>query len=144
MDASSTSAKLPCLYEWHTVLVVDDEPAALRAVARSLHREPYDLVVVDDPRAVLGVLQQKDVSLVVADRRMPGMEGDRLLQEVWRWSPTTVGVILSGWPAEDAPEDVDFRLRSVLRKPWDDQDLKRTIRTLLSERERDVARRGRR
>jgi DNA-binding NtrC family response regulator len=144
MDASPTSAKLPCLYWWHTVLVVDDEPAALRAVARSLHREPYDLVVVDGPRAALALLLQKDVSLVVADRRMPEMEGDRLLQEVWKRSPTTVGVILSGWPGEDAPEAVDIRLRGLLRKPWDDQDLKRTIRTLLAERERDLARRVRR
>lgn len=143
MTSSPAAPKLPCLYWWHTVLVVDDDPAALRAVARSLRREPYDLVAAEAPGDALEVLRRKDVSLVVADRRMPEMEGDRLLEEVWRRSPTTVGVILSGYPGEEPPEEGGRRPRVVLGKPWDDLSLKHTIRALLSERERELAARTR-
>ncbi len=133
--------KLPSLYWWHTVLHVDDEPESLRAVARALHREPYDLLRADGPRGALSLLLRKDISLVIADRRMPEMEGERLLEEVWRRSPTTVGVILSGWPVpETASEGSGRRPRCVLAKPWDDETLKRTIRSLLVERERELAR----
>jgi DNA-binding NtrC family response regulator len=139
MTASKTIPKLPCLYWWHTVLLVDDEGEARRAVGRTLHREPYDLLTADSPRSALERILQKDVSLVIADRRMPEMEGDRLLEEVWKRSPTTVGVILSGYPSADGPApELERRPRCVLGKPWEDAELKRTIRQLLAEREREL------
>ena len=118
-------AKLPCLYRWHTVVVRDDPHIAEVHLADAIE--------------VLEILGAKDVSLVVADRRMPEMEGDRLLEEVWRRSPTTMGVILSAFPTEELLLGEGRRPRVVLGKPWDDGELKRTIRALLSERERAMA-----
>ena len=132
--------KPPCLYRWHTVLLVDDELEALSAVARELQREPYDILRAESPRAALSWLLRKDISLVIADRRMPEMEGDRLLEEVWKRSPTTVGVILSGYPGAEPAEGPGRRPRCVLSKPWDGAELKRTVRMLLAERERELAR----
>ncbi len=122
---------------WHTVLVVDDDPHTLHALRRLLRQEPYDLLAADRPRLVLDWMGRRDVSLVLADRRMPEMAGDRFLEEVWKRSPTTIGVILTAHPGDDPPVPGGGRRpRCRIDKPWNDERLRLTILRLLLERER--------
>lgn len=129
----------PDLHRWHTVLVVDDDRGLLAAFQRLLQREPYDVLTTDRPGLVLEWLAGKDISLVIADQRMPEMMGNRFLEEVWRRSPTTVGIILTGYPDRTpAPPEGARGPRCVISKPWNEDLLKRTILKLLSERERTL------
>lgn len=133
----NTAARPSNLYRWHTVLLVDDDPNTLSALQRLLQREPYDVLTTDRPALVLDWMERRDVSLVVADRRMPEMDGDRFLEEVWKRSPTTVGVILTAFPEIPRAERAGTRgPRCLIGKPWSDEMLKRTILKLLWERER--------
>lgn len=124
------------LYQWHRVVIVDDDPGILSALRRLLEREPYEVITMSRPEAVLGWLATKDVSLVIADQRMPGMTGLEFLEKVWRISPTTAGVLLTGYPdiPETSPESRD-RLEGIIRKPWNEGILKHMIRRLLHEHE---------
>jgi DNA-binding NtrC family response regulator len=129
-------APLDSLYHWHTVLIIDDEPAVLGALRRALEREPYDVVTTDRPTLALEWLVHKNVSLVISDQRMPEMEGDALLEEVWVRSPMTERLLLTGFPEQVDRLPTFRRARlNVMTKPWDDYELKRTIRALLRERE---------
>ena len=129
-------APMDSLYHWHTVLIVDDDPGVLGALRRALEREPYDVVTTDRPGLALDWMAHKNVSLVISDQRMPEMEGDVFLEEVWVRSPMTERLLLTGYPeqVEQLPAFRRGRLQ-VMLKPWDDDELKRTIRTLLRERE---------
>ncbi len=129
-------APLESLYHWHTVLIVDDDSRVLGALRRVLEREPYDVVTTDRPGLALDWMAHKNVSLVISDQRMPEMEGDRFLEEVWIRSPMTERLLLTGFPdqVERLPSFRRARLQ-VMLKPWDDDELRRTIRTLLRERE---------
>ena len=129
-------APLEDLYHWHTILIVDDDPGVLGALRRALEREPYDVVTTDRPALALDWLVHKNVSLVISDQRMPEMEGDVLLEQVWVRSPMTERLLLTGFPeqVERLPTYRRARL-NVMTKPWDDDELKRMIRTLLRERE---------
>ena len=124
------------LYHWHTVLIVDDDPGVLGALRRALEREPYDVVTTDRPGLALDWMAHKNVSLVISDQKMPEMEGDVFLEEVWVRSPMTERLLLTGFPdqVERLPAFRRARLQ-VMVKPWDDDELKRTIRTLLRDRE---------
>lgn len=127
---------LESLYHWHTVLIVDDDQEVLSALRRALDREPYDVVTTDRPGLALEWLGKKPVSLVISDQRMPEMEGDALLEEVWSRSPMTGRILLTGFPDQvEHLAPARKSLLTVLYKPWDDYELKRTIRTLLRERE---------
>jgi DNA-binding NtrC family response regulator len=129
-------APLGTLYHWHTVLIVDDDPEILKALRRTLDREPYDVVTTDRPALALEWMGRKSISLAISDQLMPEMGGDEFLEEVWRHSPLTGRLLLTGYPEriERIPKS-RLCLLKVMTKPWDDFQLKRTIRQLLRERE---------
>jgi len=136
LETQPTPARLRPLETWHTVLIVDDEPRTLAALRRELDQEPYDVVTTDRPQLALEWMALKDVSLVISDQRMPEMNGDLLLEGVWKKSPTTARLLLTGHP-ETLPAIPASRLSllKVLTKPWDPWQLKAVIRELLGERE---------
>jgi two-component system cell cycle sensor histidine kinase/response regulator CckA len=64
------------------ILVVDDEPAILRAVARSLRRE-HDVVTDDSGKAALERLNSdRDFDLILCDLMMPLMSGSDVYEAV--------------------------------------------------------------
>ena len=136
ISARKKEVPMDSLYHWHTVLIVDDDPGVLGALRRALEREPYDVVTTDRPGLALDWMTHKNVSLVISDQKMPEMDGDLFLEEVWVRSPMTERLLLTGFPehVEQLPAYRKNRLQ-VMVKPWDDDELKRTIRTLLRDRE---------
>lgn len=114
------------------ILCVDDEPGVLAALGRALGREPYGLVCAPGGLEALDLLECFPVKVVVADQRMPGMTGTTLLAEVRRRRPEVHRIILTAFPvhavrAEGFEAGADY----LLTKPWDDEELRRTIRRLL-------------
>jgi len=115
------------------VLCVDDEKPILSALTRLLHREPYDLVTTDDPEEALDRIRLGGVSLVLADYRMPGMSGTSFLQVIKAASPSTVRIMLTGYPRDAWIRAAEENgLMRVCTKPWDDADLKQLIRDELA------------
>src|SRR5436190_6768046 len=83
--------------EWPVVVVVDDEPASLAAVQRSLREEPYEVLTTREPEQALKWVDTRAVSAVITDQRMPSMAGTELLERVSRKSPATVRIILTAY-----------------------------------------------
>jgi len=122
------------------VVCVDDEPAILAALRRALRQEPYDVLTTESPQDALRMISTRDVSLVITDQRMPGMQGTDLLAEVSRNSPSTARIILTAYPgAAFATPGLRRWLECMISKPWDSGMLRRTIRQLLRERQMDLA-----
>jgi response regulator RpfG family c-di-GMP phosphodiesterase len=127
------------IIERHCVVCVDDEPAILAALRRSLRQDPYDVLTTLSPEDALRWVGSREVSLVISDQRMPGMQGTELLEEVSRRSPSTARIILTAYPGETvATPGLRRRLECMISKPWDTAMLRRTIRQLLMERELDA------
>lgn len=134
--AQKSEAPMANLYHWHTVLIVDDDREVLSALRRALDREPYDVVTTDRPGLALDWMSRKSISLAISDQLMPEMDGDLFLEEVRRSSPTTGRLLLTGHPERLKGIPASRRLLlKVMLKPWEDLELRRTIRTLLRERE---------
>ncbi len=113
-----------------TVLLVDDEANVLRSLKRVLKHEGYNIVTADCGQAGLDTLAQNEVHLIVSDQRMPIMSGIEFLSKAKEIKPETVRVMLTGYSdlktAEEAINKVEiFRF---LTKPWNDEDLKVTIK----------------
>lgn len=119
------------------VLIVDDEPAVLQALRRALAGEPYDVVTTSDPEDADRTIRSGGVDLLVADFRMPGMNGSELLARAAAASPETACILLTGYPG-DAPAPGVPGPIAVLHKPWSNAFLRRTLREALSERGLDA------
>jgi putative two-component system response regulator len=79
------------------VLFVDDEPAILNLIQRSLH-EKFDIHVANSAEEGLSQIKNNDVfSVVVSDYKMPSVDGVSFLAEVSRISPDSVRMMLTGY-----------------------------------------------
>lgn len=62
------------------ILVVDDDPAVLNVTKLYLEKGGYEnLSMIQDPRLVIPLLNQKDISLIILDLIMPHIRGTKLL-----------------------------------------------------------------
>lgn len=65
-----------------SILVVDDDPDVLKRMERFLRFEGFrDVVCCSDPRGVASIVDGNDVSVMVLDLIMPGMPGQKVLEE---------------------------------------------------------------
>ncbi|QXD16384.1 response regulator [Rhodocaloribacter litoris] len=102
----------------------------LRSLRRVLRKEPYRVLTATSGTGALAILERHPVQVVLADQRMPDMTGTDLLREVRSRYPATIRIILSGYAEPHAivaaiNEAEVFRF---LPKPWNDDDLRATLR----------------
>jgi DNA-binding response OmpR family regulator len=64
-----------------TIVVVDDDPHVRRMLERLFRLEGYEVLVAEDGRAALGVIEglHRPVDLLITDVRMPAMGGEELI-----------------------------------------------------------------
>jgi two-component system response regulator HydG len=121
--------------ETKTVLVADDEPGMRESVARVLRREGLQVIVVEDGTAALEALRRELVDVLLADLRMPGIDGLELLRAAKLVAPETEVILLSGHgTVEEAVEAMKEGARDFLTKPFDRVPLIRIVRHALEHR----------
>src|ERR1700735_5049606 len=87
------------------ILAVDDEPSVLAAVARDLRRgfgEHYRILRAGSGPDALELLNEmrrrgENLAMIVADQRMPGMEGTELLLKARQIYPDAKRVLLTAY-----------------------------------------------
>lgn len=114
------------------VLVVDDEPRIVSSLVRALRREGYELLTAERPEDALRLVDERAIDCVLSDYKMPAMTGTELFERIAKRQPNAARVLLTGW-TQDIDRDALARLgvHAVLSKPWDDAELKRTLRKAL-------------
>jgi CheY-like chemotaxis protein len=76
------------------LLVVDDEPNLLRAVAAVLRTEGYEVVTARNGREALVRVAESVPDLIISDIRMPGMDGYQLAGQLRASSRTAIVPII--------------------------------------------------
>ncbi len=80
----------------HKILCVDDEPRVLQAVGRHL-RDRFEVLTATSGAAGLEVVKrERDLAVVIADMRMPEMDGATFLHHTRLQQPTAVRMLLTG------------------------------------------------
>jgi thioredoxin reductase (NADPH) len=111
------------------ILTVDDDPGVSRAVARDLRQRyggQYRIVRAESGAAALDALKElrlrgDEVAILLADYRMPQMNGVEFLEEAMRYYPAARRVLLTAYADTNAAieainvVDLDY----YLLKPWD-------------------------
>ncbi|MBN3756338.1 FAD-dependent oxidoreductase [Paraburkholderia sp. Tr-20389] len=110
------------------ILAVDDDPIVAGAVARDLqvaYGEHYQIVRMESGQAALEAAQQlrlqnRVVSLFIADQRMPQMSGIEFLEQAIELFPEAKRVLLTAYADTDAAIRAinTVHLDQYLLKPW--------------------------
>ena len=121
------------------LLVVDDEPNLLRAVAACLKAENYEVSTARSGHEALMQLAESVPDLIISDIRMPGMDGYRLARQL-RGSPRTALVPIVFLTAKDETADriEGFRagIDAYLTKPFEPDELIAVVNAILQRVER--------
>jgi two-component system, cell cycle sensor histidine kinase and response regulator CckA len=117
----------------HTILVVDDDAAVLRAVTTILASAGYRCIVAENGSAGWEVFRQRDdeIALVITDVLMPVMGGLELAKEIREGKPGAKVLLMTGY-ADVSVQGARFPL---IRKPFLPDRLLAAVRSALGESE---------
>lgn len=109
----------------NSVLFVDDEHAVLRSLERVFGESGLRVLTADAAETALDLLEREEISVVVSDNMMPGMNGIELLARIRTLSPDTVRVMMT------AHADLATAISAINRseafrfvtKPWSNDEL---------------------
>ena len=118
------------------VLFVDDEINVLDGLKRMLYfmRREWDMTFVDNSLKALSLVKKKNFDVVVADMRMPVMNGAELLAEISKVQPRAVRIILSGHSDREMIMQTVPVTHQFLVKPCSPDKLKNIIQRCMALR----------
>jgi len=111
------------------LLVVDDEEAFARALAKRLELRSFDVTVVFNGADALAAARKQEYEVALVDLRMPGLSGEDTIEELKDEHPFLEVVVLTGHGSVDsAVECIKLGSRHYLQKPCETQTLLTVLR----------------
>lgn len=122
----------------HCILIIDDDQSLVLTIKEKLYNvEDFSFTVetATDPLMALDLMKTmkeegEDISLIISDLSMPGMQGNVLLEESMKYYPSAKKILMSGNPTLDAIIHSlnTAHIYRMLTKPIDDLDFQTTIK----------------
>lgn len=115
-----------------TILIVDDEEDILDLMEYTLTSAGYDVITCVDTSNVRDILDEEDVTLVLMDRNLPGVEGSMFISELRNEGYNQPVIYVS---AKDLSKDIVEGLErggdDYITKPFDVNILKARVAALI-------------
>lgn len=117
------------------ILLIEDDAHQRLLLAEELGDEGYEVCAAGSGGEALERYDSIEPDLVIADLKLPDMDGTRVVHEIRRRSPKLPIIVSSGYePGADPSARGPWDLRVL--KSSDLTDLKSAVRTLLERREK--------
>jgi len=116
----------------YKILIVDDEKEVSNALAMTLqfaNQFKSEISIADSPKKALEKLEKQDFDLILADYKMPDMNGIELLNEVREKNPNTIRVLITGYSDAEIVKGAinKAEVHHYIEKPWENKNLRATI-----------------
>lgn len=112
------------------VLYIDDEDNNLNSFKASL-RKDYKVITALDAFEGLKIAETEELHVVIADQRMPGLDGVEFFEKLMKINPEPVRILLTGY--SDIASVIDAINRGqvyrFIDKPWNIEQIKNAIKT---------------
>jgi DNA-binding NtrC family response regulator len=103
-----------------TILVVDDEEFYRRALERILRRAGHSVIMARNGTEAIDTVASQPVDLVLADVKMPGINGLELVRQIHEFAPDLPCIVITGYgSAESSVEALKAGAYWYLEKPFD-------------------------
>ena len=115
------------------ILFIDDEKNILNSLNRLFFDEEYDILLANSPKEAIEIIKAVKVPVIISDQRMPSMTGVEFFAEARKIQDDSIRIILSGYSDVEAARKA-INQGAVFRfliKPWDDNELKNTVKQAL-------------
>jgi two-component system, NtrC family, response regulator PilR len=118
------------------ILVVDDERSMRELLAIVLRREGYEVLLADNGRAAIEMLEREPVDLLISDIKMPDLSGVDVLRAAKKIDQDILGIMITAFAStETAVEAMRLGACDYLSKPFDIDLLKMKVREKIENRQ---------
>jgi DNA-binding NtrC family response regulator len=120
------------------VLLVEDERSVAKGLAMVMREEGYQVDLADTGQAALEKFGESEFDLLVADLRLPDMDGMEVIERVREKRPNTNVVVITGYPSvSSAVQAVKMGVSDYLRKPFTEEEFKTAVKSALVQRKKE-------
>jgi DNA-binding NtrC family response regulator len=117
------------------VLIADDEEVLRRNLAEFVERAGYSVTTAADGEEALARVREEDYAVLIADLRMPRLDGISLLKQVVAERPETLVLLTTGFASiESVVEALRLGAYDYLLKPVLFEDVVQKIQNLVAYR----------
>lgn len=118
------------------VLLVEDEVSLGKGLQMVLKEEGYEVELATRGLTALETFRGNGFNLVVADLRLPDIDGMEVLKEISVESPETKLLVITGYPSvSSAVRAVKIGVTDYLRKPFTEDEFKTAVAAALKSRQ---------
>jgi len=116
------------------ILVMEDESSVARGLEMILTGEGYEVDVALTGKSALAALENNGIDLVVADLRLPDIDGMEVIRHIRETRPGTEMIVISGYgTTETVVEALKLGVQDFLPKPFEEDQIKKAIGKALKE-----------
>lgn len=111
------------------LLIVDDEPDMLKLLSMIIREKtPYEVTTTNNPLEALDFVKKGGFDIVIADLKMPGLDGIELLDAVKRVDQDIPVIIMTAYgTVESAAETIEKGGFDFITKPFRKEQILMTI-----------------
>jgi DNA-binding NtrC family response regulator len=120
---------------WPQILVMEDEMSVAKGLELVLSEEGYTVDLAMTGRSALDSCSQKAFDLLIADLRLPDIDGMEVIKKVKNNRPDTEVIVVTGYSTvPSAVEAMKLGATDYLSKPFTDDELMSAVRGALHEK----------
>ena len=125
------------------MICVDDDSSVLETLQEQLRerfQNTHYIEIADSAEVALSLIDEVQesgevIEVIISDQVMPGMKGDKFLEEIHKKLPDTIKILLTGQAGLDsAIRAINYGgLNRYVEKPWNIDLLSRDIQDLINK-----------
>jgi len=120
------------------ILLMEDEFSVAKGLEMVMREDGYEVELADTGQKALTKFGIKNYDLLVADLRLPDMDGMEVIRQVRETRPKTNVIIITGYPSvATATQAVKMGVMDYLRKPFSDEEIRAAVEKALRQREKE-------
>ena len=121
---------------WPQVLIMEDEVSVAKGLGMVLSEEGYNVDLAMTGRSALDTFNQKMFDLLIADLRLPDIDGMEVIKQVKRRRPDTEVLVITGYSTvTTAVEAMKLGASDYLSKPFTEDEFLSAVKGALVTKE---------
>jgi len=117
-----------------SILIVDDEESVRDSLYNWFIEDGYEVDCAKDAKEALSVLESKNFNIILADIKMPGMDGLEMHRRIKSLNRDAIVIVMTAFASvETAVQALKDGAYDYITKPFDPDDLSHLIRNAASQ-----------
>ncbi len=126
------------------ILIIDDDIAVRASLLLLFENEGYKATTAASQQEALAIIAKHDISLIILDLNFSietsGEEGMQLLQAIRQINTSIPVILITGWATiELAVKGMKLGANDFINKPWSNEHLLQSVKTLLQLHEKKAS-----